>query len=81
MQNEIVKIIFFSRFMESIFFEEKDERVRFLEEGEEEIKKLLEVSPPYLQGETIHIPQEEVRDNVDVSQARTSSLITNKSSC
>jgi len=36
----------FSKFREPIFFEERNDRVRFLEE--DEIKKLLEVSPPYL---------------------------------
>jgi len=36
----------FNRFKESIFFEERNDRVRFLEEGE--IKKLLDFSPPYL---------------------------------
>lgn len=36
----------FERFRESIFFQETNDRVRFLEE--EEIKRLLEVSPPYL---------------------------------
>jgi integrase len=36
----------FTRFKESPFFEEKNDRVRFL--GEHEIKTLLDVSPPYL---------------------------------
>jgi integrase len=36
----------FKRFKESIFFAERNDRVRFLEE--DEIQKLLEVSPPYL---------------------------------
>jgi integrase len=36
----------FQRFKESVFFEETNDRVRFLEE--EDIKKLLEISPPYL---------------------------------
>jgi integrase len=36
----------FTRFKDPIFFEERNDRVRFLEE--EEIKKLLDVSPPYL---------------------------------
>ena len=36
----------FTRFRDSIFFEERNDRVRFLEE--DEIKKLLDVSPPYL---------------------------------
>jgi integrase len=36
----------FTRFKDSIFFEERNDRVRFLEE--DEIKKLLGVSPPYL---------------------------------
>ncbi len=37
----------FRRFKESVFFQEKNDRVRFL--AEDEIKILLEVSPPYLQ--------------------------------
>jgi integrase len=36
----------FARFKDPIFFEENNDRVRFLEE--DEIKKLLDVSPPYL---------------------------------
>lgn len=36
----------FSRFKESPFFKEMNDRIRFL--GEDEIRKLLEVSPPYL---------------------------------
>jgi integrase len=36
----------FDRFKDSIFFDERNDRVRFLEEGE--IKRLLELSPPYL---------------------------------
>jgi integrase len=36
----------FTGFRDPIFFEERNDRVRFLEEGE--IKKLLEASPPYL---------------------------------
>jgi integrase len=36
----------FNGFKESIFFKEQNDRVRFLEE--EEIKRLLEVAPPYL---------------------------------
>jgi integrase len=36
----------FTRFKDSIFFEERNDRVRFLEE--DEIKKLLDASPPYL---------------------------------
>jgi len=36
----------FERFKDSVFFEETNDRVRFLEE--EEIKRLLEISPPYL---------------------------------
>lgn len=36
----------FTRFKQSIFFEERNDRVRFLEE--DEIRRLLEVSPPYL---------------------------------
>ena len=37
----------FNRFKESIFFEETNDRVRFLEK--EEIQALLDVSPVYLQ--------------------------------
>ena len=37
----------FNRFKESVFFDERNDRVRFL--NEDEIKKLLGVSPPYLQ--------------------------------
>ncbi len=36
----------FNRFKDSIFFEERNDRVRFLEE--DEIRRLLELSPPYL---------------------------------
>jgi integrase len=36
----------FTRFRDPIFFEERNDRVRFLEE--DEIKRLLDVSPPYL---------------------------------
>lgn len=36
----------FTRFKDPIFFEERNDRVRFLEE--DEIKKLLDVSPPHL---------------------------------
>jgi integrase len=36
----------FKRFKESIFYQEKNDRVRFLED--DEIKTLLEASPPYL---------------------------------